>query len=253
MRIISYNVNGIRSAIQKGFVQWLKATDADCVCLQEVKATPDQVNTDAIEELGFNHLFWNPAEKKGYSGVSIFSKQPPVNVHYGCGNDLFDSEGRVLRIDYKDFSVLNTYMPSGSSGEIRQGFKYQWMDFFEGYISELKKEIPRLIVCGDFNICHKPIDIHNPKSNANSSGFLPDERAWMESYFQSGFLDTFRVFNDEPHNYTWWSYRAGSRGKNLGWRIDYITATEILKPELKRCVILKDALHSDHCPVMLDL
>jgi exodeoxyribonuclease-3 len=162
-------------------------------------------------------------------------------------------EGRVIRTDFDSFSLLNVYMPSGTTGDERQNFKYGWLDFFFEYANHLKTECPKLIVCGDFNICHKPIDIHNPKSNANSSGFLPEERAWMDKFFNSGFMDTFRYFNPEPHNYTWWSYRAGSRAKNLGWRIDYFAATEMMKPELKRSVILPNAVHSDHCPILLEL
>lgn len=253
MKLLCYNVNGIRSAINKGWVDWLQATEADCVCLQEVKATPADVNSSRLDELGYVHRFWHTAEKKGYSGTAIFSKVAPKNVHYGCGNELYDREGRVIRADFDDFSLLNVYMPSGSSGEIRQQFKYDWLDFFFEYALALKKEFPRLVICGDFNICHKPIDIHNPKANANSSGFLPAEREWMGKFFDSGFVDTFRHFNQEPHNYTWWSYRAGARGKNLGWRIDYFTTTEILQPELKRSVILKNAVHSDHCPLLLEL
>jgi exodeoxyribonuclease-3 len=253
MKIVSYNVNGIRSAMNKGFLDWLKATEADCVCLQEVKATPDQIDGTLLDELGYLHRYWHTAEKKGYSGVAIFSKVKPLHVHHGCANELYDREGRAIRVDFENVSVLNVYMPSGSSGEIRQSFKYTWLDYFMGYIGQLKTEIPRLVVCGDFNICHQEIDIHNPKSNANSSGFLPAERTWMSGYFSSGFVDAFRHFNPEPHQYTWWSYRAGARKKDLGWRIDYITTTEILKPELKRCVILKSAMHSDHCPVLLEL
>lgn len=253
MKLLSYNVNGIRSAINKGLVHWLKATDADCVCLQEVKALSHEVCGKELDQIGLIHRYWHVAEKKGYSGVAIFSKILPLQVHYGCGNEIFDREGRVIRIDFENFSLINVYMPSGSSGELRQGFKYTWLEFFLNYISELKKELPRLVVCGDFNICHQEIDIHNPKSNIRSSGFLPEERVWMERYFEQGFIDTFRHFNPEPHHYTWWSYRAGARKKNLGWRIDYFTASEILKPELKRSVILKGAVHSDHCPILLEL
>jgi exodeoxyribonuclease III len=253
LKLISYNINGIRSAMEKGLVEWLAATETDCFCMQEIKALPEQVDPSAFTHLGYNHQFWHAAEKKGYSGVAIFSKKEPINVHYGCGNELYDREGRVIRIDFEDFSLLNVYMPSGSSGDERQSFKYGWMDFFLEYANQLKKEIPKLVICGDFNICHKPIDIHNPKSNANSSGFLPEEREWMSKYFGAGFVDTFRHFNTEPHQYTWWSYRAGARKKDLGWRIDYFTCTEILKQELKRCVILKNAVHSDHCPVLLEI
>lgn len=253
MKLICYNVNGIRSAINKGLMDWLRATDADCFCMQEVKASPEQINGHAFDEQGYYHRYWHIGEKKGYSGVAIFSKVQPKNVHYGCGNELFDREGRVIRADFDTFSLLNVYMPSGSSGEIRQDFKYLWLDFFLPYVTELRKEFPRLVICGDFNICHKEIDIHNPKANAKSSGFLPQERAWMSEYFDSGFVDTFRHFNQEPHHYTWWTFRAGARKKDLGWRIDYFTATETLKPELKRSVILKNAVHSDHCPILLEL
>ncbi|HAR20199.1 MAG TPA: exodeoxyribonuclease III [Cytophagales bacterium] len=253
MKIISYNVNGIRAALNKGLAEWLLATDADCICMQEVKATSDQVNSGAFENVGYGHHYWHSAQKKGYSGVAIFSKTKPKYVHYGCGHDLYDAEGRVIRADFENFSLLNVYMPSGSSGEERQGFKFGWLDFFYKYIHELKKELPRLVVCGDFNICHQAIDIHNPKSNANSSGFLPQEREWMSKYFDSGFVDTFRHFNNEPHHYTWWSNRSGARQKNLGWRIDYFTATENMKQELKRSVILKNAIHSDHCPILLEI
>lgn len=253
MKLVSYNVNGVRSALDKGLAEWLRAVDADCFCMQEAKALPEQVNASIFEELGYKYQYWHNAVKKGYSGVTIFSKTEPKNVHYGCGNDLYDNEGRVIRADFENFSLLNVYMPSGSSGDERQDFKYGWLDFFFEYVNELKKEFPRLIICGDYNICHRPIDIHNPKSNANSSGFLPEEREWMEKFFHFGFVDTFRHFNQEPHNYTWWSYRAGARKKDLGWRIDYFAATEPLKPELKRSVILKDAIHSDHCPILLEL
>lgn len=252
MVILTYNVNGLRAAITKGFVNWLKATNADVVCLQEIKSTPEQVDTTLFENLGYHH-YWHPAEKKGYSGVAIFSKIKPLHVEIGCGIEKYDFEGRVIRADFENFSLMNVYMPSGSSGELRQEFKFGWMDDFLGYIDELKKTIPHLVICGDFNICHRPIDIHNPKSNAKTSGFLPEERDWMSKFFDSGFIDTFRFFNQEPHHYTWWSYRAGSRGKNLGWRIDYHVATLPLESRLKRSVILPDAMHSDHCPVLLEI
>ena len=253
MKIISYNVNGIRSAINKDFLAWLQATDADIVCLQEIKATPDQI-TDIflIEELGYKH-YWYPAEKKGYSGTAIFSKIEPLHVEYGCGIEEFDREGRTIRADFKDFSVMSAYFPSGSSGEERQLFKYQFLDRFADYIENLKLDYPKLIISGDFNICHQSIDIHNPKSNAKSSGFLPEERAWMETFLKNGFVDTFRRHNSDPHHYTWWSYRAGARNKNLGWRIDYHLVTATLIDHIKRATILPEAKHSDHCPIMLEL
>ncbi|MBO9698599.1 MAG: exodeoxyribonuclease III [Sporocytophaga sp.] len=253
MKILTYNVNGLRSAISKGFVKWLSATGADVICLQEIKSTPEQVETTEIEELGFKYLSWHPAVKKGYSGVAIFSKIKPVNVCVGCGMEKYDYEGRVLRIDFETFSILNVYMPSGSSGEERQAFKMCWLDDFYNYVSTLRTDFPRLIVCGDYNICHKAIDIHNPKSNVNSSGFLPEERAWMTKFFESGFVDAFRHFNSEPHHYTWWTYRMNARSKNLGWRIDYHAVTENLKERLKRAIILNEAKHSDHCPVLIEI
>lgn len=252
MRIITYNVNGIRAAMNKGFVDWLKSSNPDVLCLQEIKATPDQVDTKEFEALGYK-LYWYPAQKKGYSGVAIFSKLSPKNVTYGCGIECYDFEGRVIRLDYDHCSVMSIYHPSGSSGDERQSFKMQWLADFHEYINNLKKEIPNLILCGDYNICHKPIDIHNPKSNANTSGFLPEEREWMERFIQSGFTDSFRYFNQEPHQYSWWSYRAGSRKKNLGWRIDYNLVANHMNKHLKRSVILSEAVHSDHCPVLLDL
>lgn len=251
-KIISYNVNGIRAAMTKDLCGWLEAANPDVFCLQEIKATPDQVDVAAFEKLGYQ-LFWNPAEKKGYSGTAIFTKHKPKHVEIGCGIPVYDFEGRVIRADYEDFSVMNVYMPSGSSGEERQDFKFKWLDDFYIYIQNLIKTIPNLIVVGDYNICHRAIDIHNPKSNAQTSGFLPEEREWMEKFFTNGFIDTFRQFNTEPHNYTWWSYRAGARGKNLGWRIDYQAATIPMKVRLKRALILPDAKHSDHCPTLLEI
>lgn len=252
MKIITYNINGIRAAIKKGFPEWLKATNADIICLQEIKSTPEQIDPEEFITLGYE-LFWHPAVKKGYSGVAIFSKIKPEGVCIGCGIEKYDFEGRVIRADYKDFSLMNVYMPSGSSGEERQAFKMIWLDDFFDYVHSVRKDFPNLIVCGDFNICHRPIDIHNPKSNANSSGFLPEERSWMEKFFNSGFIDSFRLFNSEPHNYTWWSYRTNARERNLGWRIDYLATTTEMKDKLKRSVILKEAYHSDHCPVLLEI
>ena len=253
MKIITYNVNGIRSAINKNWLAWLQATDADIVCLQEIKATPDQL-TDLylLEQLGYQH-YWNPAQKKGYSGTAILTKHTPKHVEYGCGFSEYDCEGRIVRADFEDFSVMSTYFPSGSSGDLRQEFKFRFLDHFQEYIDVIKRDYPKLIVSGDYNICHRAIDIHNPKSNANSSGFLPAEREWMENYINSGFIDTFRYFNQDPHHYTWWSFRANARNKNLGWRIDYNMASTALEPYLKRAAILCEAKHSDHCPVLLEL
>ena len=250
-KIISYNVNGIRAAISKGLLDWIKATDADILCIQETKAQPDQVPLFDIEALGYRS-YWYSAEKKGYSGVAILSRQEPDHVAYGMGIEKYDREGRFLRADFGDISVVSVYHPSGSSGDERQAFKMEWLADFQDYIETLKKERPKLILSGDYNICHKPIDIHDPIRNATSSGFLPEEREWMSGFLDSGFIDTFRLFNKEPQQYTWWSYRANARAKNLGWRIDYHMASLPLENTLKRAVILPDAHHSDHCPIVLE-
>ena len=252
MKIISYNVNGIRAAIKKGFFDWAKEVDADVIAIQETKARPEQVDITPLTELGYKD-YWVSAEKKGYSGVAIFSKTEPKHIEYGLGIEKYDFEGRAIRVDFETFSVLNVYMPSGTTGGPRQDYKFDWMkDFFE-YAQELKKTIPNLIICGDYNICNKAIDIHNPVSNKKSSGFLPEEREWMDTFFESGFIDTFRHFNQEPHNYSWWSYRAGARGNNKGWRIDYLAATEAMKDRLTAAGILSEAMHSDHCPVVVEI
>jgi exodeoxyribonuclease III len=254
MKIVSYNVNGIRSAFSKNWLTWLQAVDADVVCLQEIKANPEQLAEILvlIEHMGYEH-YWYPAQKKGYSGTAILSKKTPLKVEYGCGHCDYDFEGRILRADFEGFSVMSTYFPSGSSGDIRQEFKYRFLDDFQQYIDKLKTEHPKMVISGDYNICHRAIDIHNPKSNANSSGFLPAEREWMENFVNTGFIDSFRYFNEDPHHYTWWSYRAGARKKNLGWRIDYNMVTKELEHNLKRSAILCEAIHSDHCPILLEL
>lgn len=252
MKIISYNVNGIRAAIRKGFVEWLEQTDADVVCLQEIKATPDQFDQEPLEALGYKFNSWFPAVKKGYSGVAILSKIEPKNVTLGTGIDYMDFEGRNIRVDFEDFSVMSLYLPSASNIK-RLEHKFQYMADFQKYIDELKEEIPHLIICGDYNICHEEIDIHDPVRLKNTSGFLPEEREWIGKFIDSGFIDAFRNFNSDPHQYSWWSYRAGSRDRNKGWRIDYSMVSESLQEKLKRAVILSEAKHSDHCPIMLEI
>ncbi len=251
-RIISYNVNGIRAALKKDFLKWLDAAKPDVLCLQETKAMPEQIEAEILEELNY-HQYWHSAEKKGYSGVAIWSKEEPNHVEYGMGMEIYDREGRVIRADYDDYSVISVYMPSGSSGDERQDFKMQWLDDFYNYVQELKKEIPNLIISGDYNICHKPIDIHNPVRNANISGFKPEEREWVSKFIDSGFIDSFRYFNTEPHQYSWWTYRMNARAKNLGWRIDYNMVSDSLADRLERAAILSEAVHSDHCPVLVEI
>jgi len=244
-------VNGIRAALKKGWLDWLKAENPDVICIQEIKASPDQVpEIVLLEELGYEH-YWYPAQKKGYSGTAIFTKITPNHIEYGCGHEDYDFEGRVIRADFDNASVMSVYFPSGTTGDVRQDFKYKFLDDFQLYSNDLLKDKPNLVVCGDFNICHRAIDIHNPKSNANSSGFLPAEREWMENFINSGYTDSFRHLNPDPHHYTWWSYRAGSRAKNLGWRIDYNMVSNGLKDNIKSSRIISQAVHSDHCPVEL--
>jgi exodeoxyribonuclease-3 len=252
MKIVTYNVNGIRAALNKGFADWLKETNPDIIGLQEVKALENQIDKTIFEDMGY-HVYWFPAVKKGYSGVAILSKEKPKNVAYGMGLSVYDDEGRIIRADYEDFSFVSAYFPSGTTGSVRQDFKYQFLDDIFGYTQDLKRDYSNLILSGDYNICHKAIDIHNPISNKNSSGFLPEERAWMDKFTTSGFDDSFRLFNPEPHHYTWWSYRAGARGKNLGWRIDYHMTTASMKERITNSLILPEAKHSDHCPVLIEI
>lgn len=250
--IISYNVNGIRSAANKGLLDWMGGVNPDIICFQELKALPTDLEPALHSPAGYTS-YWFPAEKKGYSGVAIFTKVAPVNVTYGCGIEKYDREGRVLRLDFPEFSLLNVYLPSGSSGEERQAFKEVFMDDFYNYIAELLKEVPKLVICGDINICHQPIDIHNPVSNKNSSGFLPHERAWVTKFLELGFRDSYRMFHSEPHQYSWWSFRFKSREQNKGWRIDYHFVAEALAANVKDANIFQDAVHSDHAPVHVKL
>lgn len=252
MRIISYNVNGIRAAISKGFITWLQQANPDVICLQEIKATPEQIPLIDFELSGYPYHYWYPAQKKGYSGVAILSKIKPNNVVFGTGIAHMDFEGRNLRVDFDGVSVMSLYLPSGTNSD-RLGYKFQYMDEFQDYITTLKEEVPYLIICGDYNICHEAIDIHDPIRNKTVSGFLPEERAWLDGFMKKGFIDTFRFFNKEPNHYSWWSYRANARQNNKGWRIDYCLADEKLKDRLQRAVILPEAKHSDHCPVLVEI
>ena len=252
MKIISYNVNGIRAAIKKGFLDWLQVCNPDIICLQETKAHKDQLDLLAFESLGYKHHYWFSAQKKGYSSVAILCKKKPNHVAYGTGIEKMDFEGRNLRVDYDTFSVMSLYLPSGTN-EARLDFKLDYMDQFLAYVTSLRKEVSNLIICGDYNICHQEIDIHNPKQNKNTSGFLPVERAWLDKFIHTGFVDSFRHLNKDPNHYSWWSYRANSRNNNKGWRIDYHMVTENMVDRIKRAYILPEAKHSDHCPIVLEL
>lgn len=251
MKLITYNVNGIRAAFTKDFLGWLKVADPDIICIQESKAGNDQIDIESLEKIGY-HSYWHSALRKGYSGVGIASKEQPKNVIYGCGIESYDNEGRIIRLDFDDYSVISVYVPSASNIE-RLEFKMEFCYDFLNYIKNLKNEIPNLLICGDFNICHEAIDIHDPVRLKNVSGFLPMEREWLTNFInECELIDTFRFFNDQPDNYTWWSYRQNSRAKNKGWRLDYNFATYSLKDKLTRSVILKEVVHSDHCPVLTE-
>ncbi len=252
MKIISYNVNGVRAAISKDFYGWIRAANPDILCLQEIKANPDQIPLLDFEELGY-YNYWYPAQKKGYSGVAILSKKEPDHVEYGMGIPAYDNEGRFLRADFGRLSVVSVYHPSGSSGDDRQAFKMKWLDEFTAYVEKLKISRPNLVLSGDFNICHEAIDIHDPIRNAVISGFLPEEREWFTRFLNLGYTDTFRHLVKEPKNYSWWSYRANARNNNKGWRIDYHIITDNILPNLESARILPDARHSDHCPVVVDI
>ncbi len=251
-RIISYNINGIRAGLKKGLLEWMKAEDFDIICFQETKAHPEQIDTTAFEGLGYHH-FWHSAQKKGYSGVATLSKKKPDRVFLGCGIEKYDLEGRILRTDFGDITLLNCYFPSGTTGDVRQDFKMEFLSDFHAWIAELKAERPNLIIVGDYNIAHTEIDIHDPVRNKKTSGFLPEEREWMSQWFDSGFTDAFRFLNPEKVQYSWWSYRANARKNNKGWRIDYQSVTNPLAEKLKKACQLTDAVHSDHCPVLVEI
>lgn len=254
MKIISYNTNGIRAAIKKGLIEWLQTNPADVICIQETKAAKDDVDYKTIECLGYE-TFWFSAQKKGYSGVAVFTKIKPDNVEYGNRNEQSDFEGRIIRLDFGNTTLINAYFPSGTSGDERQAYKYKWLDEMYDYLNELKKTRSQIILTGDYNIAHTEIDIHDPKGNKNSSGFLPEERAWMTKFLHTGFIDTFRyLYPDALGAYSWWSQRFPSvRLQNKGWRIDYICVTEPLKNKIVDAKILPDVKHSDHCPIYLEI
>lgn len=251
MKIISYNVNGIRAAINKGFIDWLQTANPDVICLQEIKAMKEQLDLEMFEKAGYNHHYWFSAEKKGYSGVAILSKTKPDHVEFGTGIDSMDMEGRNLRADFGNLSVMSMYLPSGTN-DARLEHKLEYMDMIFDYLTALRNQKPNLIVCGDYNICHEEIDIHNPKMKG-VSGFLPEERAWLSKFINSGFIDSFRYLHPERQEYSWWSYRANARANNKGWRLDYTMVAEPLQENIKRSVILTEAVHSDHCPVLLEI
>ncbi|MDA7813125.1 exodeoxyribonuclease III [Flavobacteriaceae bacterium] len=252
MKIISYNVNGIRAAIKKGFIEWLKNSNTDVICIQEIKANKDQLDLSLFSEIGYKYNYWFSAKKKGYSGVAILSKHKPKHIEYGTGIDHMDFEGRNIRIDFEKISVMSLYLPSGTN-IARLEYKFQYMKEFKDYVQKLKEDIPNLVICGDYNICHKAIDIHDPIRNSKVSGFLPWEREWLTDFMNLGFIDSYRKLNKDPDRYSWWSYRANSRANNKGWRIDYNLVSDTLNSNIKSSSILDQIFHSDHCPIVVEL
>ena len=250
--ILSYNVNGIRSAVGKGLFDFLVEFNPDVICFQETKAQSGQMHESEFQQFGYYTSTFS-AEKKGYSGVAIFSKQKPDHVEYGMGIEKYDNEGRVMRADFGDISVISVYFPSGTTGGTRQAFKMEFLSDFQNYLAELRKSRSKLVISGDYNICRLWIDIHNPEQQQGTSGFLPEEREWFANFVDLGYVDSFREINQEKHQYSWWSYRAGARRNNKGWRIDYNMVTSNLRDKILNAGILPGVIHSDHCPVWVNL
>ncbi len=252
IKIISWNVNGLRAVHKKGFIEWFLTESPDILCVQETKAARDQLPR-ALKSIEGYHAYFCEAEKKGYSGVAIYTKIKPKKVEYGFGIPKFDNEGRILIADYGNFVLLNIYFPNGKMSAERLEYKLEFYDALLDYANRLKKEGKNLIICGDLNTAHKEIDIAHPKANEKISGFLPVERAWIDKFISQGYVDTFRMFNKDPEEYTWWSYRTRARERNVGWRLDYFFVNEEFKDKIKSSYILKEVMGSDHCPVGLDV
>jgi exodeoxyribonuclease-3 len=252
MRIYSWNVNGFRAVIKKNFWDWFKSVQGDVVCLQETKAHPEQMEEQEREANGYKSI-WNPAQvKKGYSGVLCYYKLEPQSYSLGLPDPAYQGEGRLILLEYESFFLFNVYFPNGQMSDERLQYKLDFYDAFLDYAQRLRKQKP-IVVCGDLNTAHKEIDLKNPKANAERSGFLPVERAWVDKFISTGYVDTFRLFNQEPGQYTWWTYRFGARKRNAGWRIDYFFVSSELVPNVKNAWIESEVLGSDHCPVGLEL
>jgi len=252
MKLVSWNVNGVRAVDKKGFFDWFQKEKPDILCLQEIKAMSDQFPPHLKNTPGY-HVFINPAERKGYSGVATYSKQQPRQIKNGFGIEKFDNEGRTLITEYDDFVLFNIYFPNGKQSEERLNYKLDFYNTFLDYADELKQQGKNIIVCGDFNTAHNPIDLANPKANEKNSGFLPVERAWINTFIDHGYVDTFREFNKKPGQYSWWSYRMQARGRNVGWRLDYFFVNKEFFNNLKNAFILKEVIGSDHCPVGIEI
>jgi exodeoxyribonuclease III len=252
MKIYSWNVNGLRAVLNKGFIEWVQSENPEIICIQETKIQLSQVDEDLLKGLGY-HTYYSFAEKKGYSGVATFTKQKPADVKYGFGIDKFDSEGRILAAEFDGFLLFNIYFPNGQMNDDRLKYKLEFYDAALDYFDNLKSQGKRLVICGDYNTAHREIDIKNAKANEKYSGFLPIERAWMDKLESHGYTDTFRYFYPERVEYSWWSYRFSAREKNVGWRIDYFYISDNMKPLLKDAEIHNEVYGSDHCPIALEI
>lgn len=252
MKILSWNINGIRAIEKKGFIEFLHKESPDILCLQETKCHPEQLTDKLLKPDGY-HSYWSSAEKKGYSGVCVYTKQEPLSVKYGFGIKEFDSEGRILILEFNDFILFNIYYPNGGSGNKRVPYKLDFYKAFLDYANKLKKKRKKLVICGDVNTAHTEIDLARPKSNEKNTGFLPEERAWVSKFLDNGYIDTFRYLNKDPGNYTWWDYKTKARERDVGWRIDYFFISENLLSKLKKAFIMKYILGSDHCPTGIEL
>ena len=252
LSIVTYNVNGLRAAIRKGFYDWVREAQVDILCLQETKARLEQVDVEPLQAMGYHH-YWHAAEKKGYSGVATFTKILPDYVEAGCGKKRFDREGRILRTDFNDWTLLNCYFPSGTSGETRQAIKMKFLAHFYTWVRKLRKERANIVVVGDYNIAHTEMDIHNPTGNKKNSGFLPEERAWMTKWFKDRWIDSFRFVHPDVQKYSWWTVRHNARQNNKGWRIDYQSVSEGLSGKILDAQLLNEVEHSDHCPMYIKL
>lgn len=245
MKLISWNVNGIRAVLKKGFLDFVKQENPDIICVQETKAHPEQVDL-VLED--YSHHFWNSAEKKGYSGVAVFSKKEPLSVSYGVGIEEHDDEGRILTLEFEDFFLVTVYTPNSKRELLRLEYRQKWDSDFLKFTKSLEEMKP-VIICGDLNVAHKEIDLANPKNNRQNAGFTDEERTGFDNLVEAGFIDTFREFNQEPGNYSWWAYMFNARANNIGWRIDYFLISSTMRPLLKDAFILPTVMGSDHCPV----
>ena len=252
MKLISWNVNGIRSVVQKGFLEWLRAEKADVVCLQEIKAFPEQVDL-LVRNPSSYQSHWFSAEKPGYSGVAVYSRSQPLMVRQGIGISEIDREGRVLVVEFPQVIVINAYFPNSQRDHSRLPYKLNFCQEMLKFCEKLRRQKKHFVLCGDFNIAHREIDLKNPKTNQDNAGFLPEERAWMDEFLGAGYIDTFRHFVKDPGHYSWWSYRPGVRDKNIGWRLDYHVVPHEMESRLDHASIRPEVLGSDHCPVVLEL